>query len=518
MARLNSLSISVRLVAGLSLVIGVATGGLIFWSAREQERSAMEQAGLFAASTARATVLGLDAVMASGDLDELKAFVAEIRRDEAVESLRVVRGERVTRQFGEATREGSGVDREEQQAITDGRQYQGAEVSGGRLVYRVINPVIASRNVMGKDCLGCHQVKEGDVLGAVSLQIRLDSITQAVHDFKRNIVVVALLFGVPVLVGLYLLLTRTITRPLKAVISQIQDISEGEGDLTKRLEVKNQDEIGELARWFNLFIDKLHDIMAQVRQVANHVHTASKEMSAAAEALSSGAQEQAASIEETAASIGEMTETVKQNANAARAANQFAVGSRDGAERGGQIVTSAVRAMGEINTASKRIAEIITTIDEIAFQTNLLALNAAVEAARAGEQGRGFAVVAAEVRNLAQRSATAAKEIKTLIKDSVKKVEDGSELVNKSGETLQEIVTTVKRVTDIVGEIAVTSQEQATGIDQVNKAVTQMDQVVQANAAQTEELSSTAYSLTAQAQELEALVGRFKLSDGTEGV
>jgi methyl-accepting chemotaxis protein len=170
-----------------------------------------------------------------------------------------------------------------------------------------------------------------------------------------------------------------------------------------------------------------------------------------------------------------------------------------------------VEAMAEINQSSKKIADIITTIDEIAFQTNLLALNAAVEAARAGEQGRGFAVVAAEVRNLAQRSATAAKEIKALIEDSVGKVESGSELVNKSGQTLSEIVTSVKRVTDIIGDIAAASQEQSSGIDQVNRAVTQMDHVVQSNAAQTEELSSTARSLRGQAQQLQVLVAKFKL-------
>jgi methyl-accepting chemotaxis protein len=170
--------------------------------------------------------------------------------------------------------------------------------------------------------------------------------------------------------------------------------------------------------------------------------------------------------------------------------------------------------MSAINTSSKKIADIITVIDEIAFQTNLLALNAAVEAARAGEQGRGFAVVASEVRNLAQRSAAAAKEIKALIQDSVQKVQDGSALVNQSGHTLEEIVTSVKRVTDIIAEIAAASQEQSQGIEQVNKAVTQMDQIVQANSAQTEELSSTAQSMATQAQQLQALVGRFKLDTG----
>jgi methyl-accepting chemotaxis protein len=310
-------------------------------------------------------------------------------------------------------------------------------------------------------------------------------------------------------------IARLISRPLTQTVALLKDLAQGEGDLTKRLAADSKDEVGEMSKWFNTFMDKLHDIIAQVKGAAGHAANASQELSAATEQLASGAQEQASSLEETAASLEEITGTVKQNADNAKQANQLAAGSRDVAEKGGQVVRDAVRSMAEINQASKKIADIITTIDEIAFQTNLLALNAAVEAARAGEQGRGFAVVASEVRNLAQRSATAAKEIKGLIQDSVAKVEAGSELVNRSGETLTEIVGSVKRVTDIIAEIAAASQEQSTGIDQVNQAVTQMDQVTQANAAQTEELSSTAQSLAAQAEELQVLVGRFKLaSDG----
>src|SRR5438128_1566734 len=245
----------------------------------------------------------------------------------------------------------------------------------------------------------------------------------------------------------------------------------------------------------------------------SQVGAASEQLSAASRQVASGAQEQASSLEETAASLEELTGTVRQNADNARQASQLAIGAREKAEKGGQVVTAAVGAMQEITTASKKIADIVTVIDEIAFQTNLLALNAAVEAARAGEQGRGFAVVATEVRTLAQRSAAAAKEIKGLIQDSVDKVHDGSELVNRSGQMLGEIVTGVKQVTDIVSEIAVASEEQSRGIEQVNRAVTLMDQIVQSNAAQTEELSSTAQNLTSQARELQELVRRFRVTE-----
>jgi methyl-accepting chemotaxis protein len=260
-----------------------------------------------------------------------------------------------------------------------------------------------------------------------------------------------------------------------------------------------------ITRWFTRAIVEVDDI-------SNSVATASQELAAASQHLSTGAQESASSLEETASSLEEITATVRQNADNADQANQLANNSRETAEKGGAVVAQAINAMGEINKSSRKIADIITTIDEIAFQTNLLALNAAVEAARAGEQGRGFAVVAGEVRNLAQRSATAAHEIKSLIEDSVQKVETGSELVNKSGETLGAIVTSVKRVTDIVAEIAAASREQTMGIEQINKAVAHMDQSVQSTAAQMEELSGTATSLSGQSEQLQAVVDQFNLN------
>jgi len=317
-------------------------------------------------------------------------------------------------------------------------------------------------------------------------------------------------------IGTLWVVRRTISRPSERMIALAKDLAEGEGDLTKRLDVQSRDEIGEMAYWFNTFLDKIHKLIGQVKVTAGQVASASQQLSSAASQLSDGSQEQASSLEETAASLEQITATVKQTAHNAKQANQLAAGSRGAADKGGQVVTSAVSAMEEINKSSKKIADIITTIHQIAFQTNLLALNAAVEAARAGEQGRGFAVVATEVRSLAQRSATAAKEIRELIQDSVAKVDAGSALVNESGQTLQEIVAAVKQVTDIIGEIAAGAQEQSAGIDQVNLGVNQMDHVVQSNAAQTEQLSATAQSMDEQARQLQALVGRFKLGEESQ--
>jgi methyl-accepting chemotaxis protein len=246
------------------------------------------------------------------------------------------------------------------------------------------------------------------------------------------------------------------------------------------------------------------------------VSQASRELTGASETIAGSAQVQASSLEKTAASLEEITAAIKQNADNAGLASRLATHARDVAVKGGSAVSSAVVAMTGINASSTRIAEIITTIDEIAFQTNLLALNAAVEAARAGEQGRGFAVVAAEVRSLALRSAQAAQEIKALVEDSVHKVEGGTELVNRSGETLEEIVTAVKRVTEVVAEIAAASHEQSLGVDVVNRAVTSMDLATQSNAIQTEELSATAGQLSGQARGVMELVGRFQLRKGAK--
>ncbi|MGB5437475.1 MAG: methyl-accepting chemotaxis protein, partial [Maribacter sp.] len=263
-----------------------------------------------------------------------------------------------------------------------------------------------------------------------------------------------------------------------------------EGDLTKPIQRNYVGTFGEVKNSVNETIANLEKIVVDLRESADVITTASSEISSGNTNLSSRTEQQASSLEETASSMEELTSTVRNNADHAQQANQLAASARQTAEHGGNVVSRAVDAMEAINGSSNKIAEIIGVIDEIAFQTNLLALNASVEAARAGEQGRGFAVVATEVRNLAGRSATAAKEIKELIQDSAGKVKAGAQLVNESGETLNEIVTRVKRVGDIISEIAAASHEQSTGIDQVNMAVTSMDEVTQQNAALAEETSA----------------------------
>jgi methyl-accepting chemotaxis protein len=287
-----------------------------------------------------------------------------------------------------------------------------------------------------------------------------------------------------------------------------------EGDLSARIETRNKEGFhATMAASLNRMVDNLRDIVRQVKGAANEVHRGADEITQGNANLSQRTEAQSSSLEETASSMEEMTSTVKQNADNALLANQLATAARTRAENGGAVTSDAVRAMSAINESSKKIADIIGVIDEIAFQTNLLALNAAVEAARAGEQGRGFAVVASEVRNLAGRSATAAREIKELIQDSVKKVEDGSVLVSQSGAALEEIVAAVKKVSDIVGEIAAASREQSSGIEQVNRAVMQIDEMTQQNAALVEQATAASQSMTNRASELNTVMARYKLGD-----
>jgi len=289
-----------------------------------------------------------------------------------------------------------------------------------------------------------------------------------------------------------------------------------QGDLTDQMATAYEGDLEQIKDSLNSAITNLTTALTAVRVAAESVEAGAEEITKGNEDLSQRTTEQASSLEETSSAMVEMTSTVKQNADNAKQANQLAIAARDMADKGGSVTTKAVAAMGEINQSSKKIADIITVIDEIAFQTNLLALNAAVEAARAGEHGRGFAVVAAEVRNLAQRSATAAKEIKGLINESNQRVTDGSALVDQSGKTLAEIVISVKRVTDIIAEITAASQEQASGIDQVNKAILQMDETTQQNAALVEEATSASQSMKEQAQALMHQVGSFKMTESRQ--
>ena len=354
---------------------------------------------------------------------------------------------------------------------------------------------------MGKAMQDLSKLKEEDARG-------VSDANTALYEHSRNITIVLILLGVAAGVALGLGISRHVTRPLGHAVQAAQRMSEG--DMSESLQAHGRDETAQLLQALERMRAQLQGIVITVRDNAESVATASAEIAQGNADLSQRTEEQAAALEETAATMDELGSTVRNNADNAQQANQLAQGASEVASRGGQVVADVVATMQGINESSRKIADIIGTIDGIAFQTNILALNAAVEAARAGEQGRGFAVVAGEVRNLAQRSAEAAKEIKSLISASSERVEQGTALVDKAGQTMDEVVTAIRRVTDIVGEISSASAEQSNGVSQIGEAITQMDKVTQQNAALVEQSAAAAESLKVQARQLVQAVAFFR--------
>ncbi|NRR31743.1 HAMP domain-containing protein [Oxalobacteraceae bacterium] len=351
---------------------------------------------------------------------------------------------------------------------------------------------------------------------SVKLSFPRSVATASARNLLMYTLVVALICALATAAILITVVSR-LTKPLRVLGATMTDLSSGDADLSIKLEVKGNDELAQIGAGFNQFVAKIHAVLLQVRTSADNVARGSEEISHGNSDLSARTEQQASALEETAASVEELTSTVKENAENARQANQLAASASDVAQRSGKVVAEVVSTMASINDSSSKIVDIISVIDGIAFQTNILALNAAVEAARAGEQGRGFAVVASEVRNLAQRSAAAAKEIKVLIDDSVSKVAVGTKLVDQAGSTMDEVVSSVRRVTEIMGEISIATHEQSEGITQVNQAIVQMDGVTQQNAALVEEAAAAAESLQEQAAHLAEVVSVFKLDDGAGG-
>ena len=378
---------------------------------------------------------------------------------------------------------------------------------GGRVMQLIINPVMNGAALAG------FVVEWADRTNEIQVEEEVTRIVQAAAagDLSGRI-------SVQGKEGFLLALSQRLNELLEANASSLDQISGllnalSHGDLSVRMEGEFEGVFATIRDDANATATHLADIVGQIRAGSDAINTAATEISSGNSDLAQRTEQQAANLEETAASMEELTSTVRQNAESARQANQLAIGAASVASQGGEVVGQVVTTMSAIQTSSKKIAEIISVIDGIAFQTNILALNAAVEAARAGEQGRGFAVVASEVRTLAQRSAAAAKEIKGLIEDSVERVSDGSALVDKAGQTMGEIVASVQRVTDIMSEISAASQEQSAGIEQVNQTITQMDETTQQNAALVEEASAAARSMEEQAEQLVQTVAVFRLGN-----
>jgi methyl-accepting chemotaxis protein len=511
----KNLTIKTRLILviallGLELVVG-AVVGLVSLANANHDMNSMYEDRLVALGQLDKVVRGLEenqlatARMVSAEAAQMPALLQDVARNKAVidEQWKAYMATYLTP--------------EEAQLAHSFEQLR------NRFLEEAMNPALAAVRannipqanelVHGKMSERFVEVRKA-IDALVTLQLdeanRENKHSQSMYELVRVVCLSGMAFGLLVAGVVGALLIRGIVGPLETAVRIAHAVASG--DLTQEIEVRSKDETGRLMQALKDMNAGLVKIVGRVRGGTDTIATASTQIAAGNLDLSSRTEQQAAALEETASSMEELISTVKQNAENARQANVLAESASAVAGKGGAVVSEVVHTMGAINASAKKIVDIIAVIDGIAFQTNILALNAAVEAARAGEQGRGFAVVAGEVRNLAQRSAAAAKEIKQLIDDSVEKVQIGSELVDQAGGTMAEIVQSVSRVTDIMAEITAASQEQTAGIEQVNTAITQMDQATQQNAALVEEASAAAQQLRDEADSLARVVGTFRLN------
>jgi methyl-accepting chemotaxis protein len=504
------IKIWVQLLTTIGAALLVVWTGVIIWQGHVTRAAALDQAQEFSLSMHDATMAGLTGMMVTGTVAQRDVFLDQVKQLGSIRDVRVLRGEAVSKMFGPGTaKDDNRPDAIEQKVLQSGQEIVQVESDSKGEYLRTVRPALAMKNSLGKDCTLCHQVPEKTVLGAVSMKVSLDKVNAGLADQRLKSILAAFLTCIPVLLLIYPFISKVVTRPLESGVAVARGIAAG--DLTQNIAVSSRNEMGELQQALKDMNESLVRIVGRVRVGTDTIFSASSDIASGNLDLSERTELQASTLEKTSSSMQQLTTAVNQNAEHAREANVLALSASQVAVRGGTVVSQVVDTMASINASSQKIVDIIGVIDGIAFQTNILALNAAVEAARAGEQGRGFAVVAAEVRSLAQRSAAAAKEIKTLIGDSVEKVSVGSSLVHHAGSTMNEIVESIRRVTDIMGDIATASAEQTTGIEEVNQAIANMNGVTQQNAALVEQAAAAAQSLQDQAGHLEEVVSVFKL-------
>ncbi len=539
MPRLADMKIWVRLTAAIWLVLAIIWTGMIFWTTNANRETAVRQAQDFSQSIHEMTMAGLTGMMITGTVGQREVFLDQIKQLAIIKDLHVARSDAVVKLYGPDTKSNRQLDALEQEVMKSGKPYTSTESSGGSSFLRVINPTLASKNYLGKDCILCHQVPEGTVLGIVSMKVSLDSVESEVSAFRLKIAGVALAAILALLVIIYLLTHHFVTAPLEELRKGLRDIASGEGDLTRRLPVNGNDEVGQSAAVFNEMMEKFNQLVRQVRDSASQVSARVVELSDSTDRVAQSSHQQNEKSNQAASAVEQLVASISSIAQSAEHVQHQSQESLARANEGTRnlnvllaemnVVESAVKGMASSVNDFVRNTEAITNmtreVKDIAEQTNLLALNAAIEAARAGEQGRGFAVVADEVRKLAEKSSRSASEIDaitaTLSAQSVsvrKTIEEGLEHLESSQASVAQVSSVLQATNGSVMEVGHGLDKIAEATDQqrrfssdVEASIESIAGMARENTGTVEQTATAAHDLKTLAEGLAGIVGRFKV-------
>ena len=539
MSGISNLKIWVRLTGAIWLMLVIVLLGMIAWESHTNRQTAIAQATSFSQSMHEATMAGLTGMMITGTVGQREVFLDQIKQLAIIRDLQVVRGEAVSKTFGPGeSKDPHKPDAIENQVLASGKEFIAVQNEGGHEFLRTVRPILAANNYLGKDCLQCHQVPVGTTLGIVSMKISLDEVNTAVNAQRIKSIIAALIVSIPVLAFIWLFIRNVVTTPLDNMVKGLRDIASGEGDLTRRLEVRSQDEIGEASTAFNQMMEKFSALVRHVSNSADQVSSAARELAGSASQVASSSTQQNDQSAAAAAVVDKMVHSISSVAQSTEHVHDQSRESLRRSDEGNQSLSRLINEVGQVETMVKQIAESVNQfvqstesitsmtreVRDIADQTNLLALNAAIEAARAGEQGRGFAVVADEVRKLAEKSAASASEIDGITRslshqseEVHQSIEEGLKLIAsslKSMDTVADVLasasSSVTEVSRGMDDIATATEEQRRNSSEVAANIEAIATMAMENSTAVDQTAAAANRLENLASNLQATVGRFR--------